>query len=337
MRPRVLALLAIAVALAGSARGEDPRAEIDQYHAERQRAAADMASSREAALHDLRERYARQAQLDAIELKRRDNALRETLLANEATEQRLWALLAAAALAAAAMVLRLVQRLRRSGRGLSEHQRSLRRHSEQDPLTGLANRRLLQSILTASPAPFDGALLLLDIDRFKAVNDGHGHAAGDRVLQDMAQRLQDTLGDRGRLARWGGEEFLVHAPQLDDERLQELAQQMLHAVAERDFDTPAGAPLRITASVGYARFPLAGGLLPVTWERALNLVDMALYLAKGQGRNQAFGIRSVDAADDAGLRAVEADFELAVQQGRVALTRLEGPSLTPQAERTLTL
>src|SRR5690606_29338464 len=86
-----------------------------------------------------------------------------------------------------------------------------------DPLTGLHNRRegtrLIEALPPASPAG-EGrhALLLVDIDRFKAINDTHGHAVGDRVLAQVAARLRQACEDNDILARWGGEEFLVVRP-----------------------------------------------------------------------------------------------------------------------------
>jgi predicted signal transduction protein with EAL and GGDEF domain len=86
-----------------------------------------------------------------------------------------------------------------------------------------------------------------------------------------------------------------------------------------------GQPLRVTASIGHAQFPLPPKGLAVGWERALNLVDMALYTAKSLGRNRAVGIVSADAADTQALRALEDDFERAWTGGRVVLHITEGP------------
>jgi predicted signal transduction protein with EAL and GGDEF domain len=83
--------------------------------------------------------------------------------------------------------------------------------------------------------------------------------------------------------------------------------------------------VRVTASVGYARFPLPPLNAPIPWEQAINLADMALYTAKNQGRNRAVGITSTTARDHEALRDVEADFERAWNEGRVTLTQTEGP------------
>ena len=89
--------------------------------------------------------------------------------------------------------------------------------SERDPLTNLANRRHFLSVMQAeqarggAEAGFDGALLLVDIDHFKHVNDSHGHAAGDIVLCEVARRLNEAVRGDDLVVRWGGEEFLVLA------------------------------------------------------------------------------------------------------------------------------
>ena len=83
--------------------------------------------------------------------------------------------------------------------------------------------------------------------------------------------------------------------------------------------------LRVTASIGYARFPLPPYGAAVPWEQAINLADMALYSAKSQGRNRAVGLASASAPDAAVLRAIEADFERAWHEGRVTLRQTAGP------------
>jgi diguanylate cyclase (GGDEF)-like protein len=175
---------------------------------------------------------------------------------------------------------------------------------------------------------FDGTLLLVDIDHFKHVNDGHGHGVGDAVLVEVARRLGAAVREGDLVARWGGEEFIVYAPGIGADAVDALAARVLHGIGGEDIRVGKAA-LRVTASIGYGRFPLPPHRVPIGWEQALNLADMALYTAKSQGRNLALGIASVAARDDTALRAVEADFELAWQEGRAALTRLPGPAAPP--------
>ena len=183
---------------------------------------------------------------------------------------------------------------------LVSSQAQLRVQSERDPLTNLANRRHFLSVMQTTRAlgrgesGFDGALLLVDIDHFKHVNDGHGHAAGDLVLCEVAKRLNEAVRGDDLVVRWGGEEFLVLALQVPAEQVELLAERVLRFIG----DPPVmvqGAPVRVTVSIGYARFPLPPNTLPVAWEQAINLADMALYTAKNQGRNRAVGIVAAQA------------------------------------------
>jgi GGDEF domain-containing protein len=84
--------------------------------------------------------------------------------------------------------------------------------------------------------------------------------------------------------------------------------------------------LRVTVSIGFGCFPLPPAKLPLTLERAINLADMALYTAKGQGRNRAVGVTAAQAVDDKALRRAEADFEQAWNEGRITLLRTPGPA-----------
>ena len=100
---------------------------------------------------------------------------------------------------------------------------------------------------------------------------------------------------------------------------------MLDAIAATPVALPGGGALRVTVSVGFACFPLPPACLPLALERAINLVDMALYTAKNQGRNRAIGITSAAAIDGVELLALETHFDQAWREGRVQLLRLAGP------------
>jgi predicted signal transduction protein with EAL and GGDEF domain len=115
------------------------------------------------------------------------------------------------------------------------------------------------------------------------------------------------------------------APAPDAAMLQAMARRVLDAVALVPVPLPGGGTLRVTASVGYACFPLPPDLQPLSLDRAINLVDMALYTAKNQGRNNATGIVQAQAHDAAALQLLELDFDLARHEGRVLLERLNGP------------
>jgi diguanylate cyclase (GGDEF)-like protein/PAS domain S-box-containing protein len=155
-----------------------------------------------------------------------------------------------------------------------------------DPLTGLPNRilfadRLEQSLAAARRSGKNVALLVLDLDRFKSINDTFGHQAGDALLQLFAHRVRSLVRDTDTLARVGGDEFLLLLPELEfPEGAQHVAAAIVAALAE-PFSV-AGQHLRVTSSVGIALCPRDGKESAVLQAVA----DAAMYRAKGQGRNQ---------------------------------------------------
>lgn len=304
---------------------------LEMHHREQALAEQLTNANREAALAALRTRFDREAQQRRILLLERNNALTATALANQALNQRLWAATGGVLALAGLLLLLLVRRVRDTRRRLQDHQDSLRVQSQRDALTGVASRRHAQALLSTAgqgEGGFGGALLMLDIDHFKQVNDGHGHAVGDQVLAEVARRIAATLRPQDLVARWGGEEFLVLAPGLIAADCTDLARRLLQAVA----GTPvavvgaAGATsLRVTVSLGHGVFPLAPHHLALSPEQALNLADMALYTAKSLGRHRATGILGCSARDTEALQAVEADFERAWVDGRISLHTVAGP------------
>jgi len=157
--------------------------------------------------------------------------------------------------------------------------------SRRDPLTGLPNRRAFEEDLAreAARAARTGASLsvvMLDVDRFKAVNDGHGHAAGDSVLRAVAARAAAAIRAGDLLARVGGEEFAILLPGADLARAAEAAERVRATLAERPVEA-GGTALAVTASLGCAA--LASGEAP---EALVARADARLYAAKGAGRNR---------------------------------------------------
>jgi diguanylate cyclase (GGDEF)-like protein len=153
-----------------------------------------------------------------------------------------------------------------------------------DTLTGLANRRHADDMLRATVAGarrHDRTLsvALLDIDRFKSVNDRYGHAAGDTVLREVAKRLTAHLREEDLAARWGGEEFLLLMPDTDDGVT--ACERLRKAIADDPILLPDGTPLNVTASFGTAQW--APGEDP---EALVARADKALYAAKESGRNR---------------------------------------------------
>ena len=151
-----------------------------------------------------------------------------------------------------------------------------------DPLTKVANRRRLDMELRTFCAGVEktGALLLIDVDRFKAFNDMHGHQAGDLCLQEVAERLAAHLRPSDLLARFGGEEFAVLLPGVPAREAACMAERLRTAIHARPF-IAYGAEIRVTVSIGIATVNI-----DTTPETLLEAADLALYAAKSGGRNQ---------------------------------------------------
>ena len=158
-----------------------------------------------------------------------------------------------------------------------------------DPLTGLYNRRyalphVARLLERATERNRGFALLLADLDHFKAVNDRFGHAAGDVVLRELAQRMSAILRPSDLVARIGGEEFLVTLPDATAETAHAIAQRLRASVAARRFALP-GTPARlpVTLSIGLA---LSGTGATPGADALLERADRALYAAKDAGRDR---------------------------------------------------
>ncbi|MCM2347125.1 MAG: sensor domain-containing diguanylate cyclase [Acidovorax soli] len=178
--------------------------------------------------------------------------------------------------------------LRTSQTALRLHAAHLAQAAATDPLTGLANRTGLAR--GATPVLADGAahaLMLLDLDRFKPINDTHGHDAGDAVLRVVATRLQAQFRADDIVARLGGDEFVVLlANPLPDEQLAALARRLDAAVRQPvDFQ---GQALTVGASTGIARSPQDGRTLT----ELIRCADQAMYQAKQTGSGHAFWSRA---------------------------------------------
>jgi diguanylate cyclase (GGDEF)-like protein len=162
----------------------------------------------------------------------------------------------------------------------------LRVHAETDVLTGIANRRRFLQAIDSECARYNRyrnpfSLLLIDIDRFKSVNDLYGHAAGDVILRAVADSLQDCLREIDLLARYGGEEFSILLVETGEDAALQVAEAARLAIALRLFSID-GLVLPITVSVGVAT-PFLGE--KADSESLLKFADVALYRAKAKGRN----------------------------------------------------
>ena len=215
----------------------------------------------------------------------------------------------------------LEARVRERTAELEAATRALQEASLTDPLTGLRNRRFLdrhieQDIALAlrryetarrqgeSPVE-EGDLLffLVDLDRFKDLNDSRGHAAGDAVLQQMRGRLSQVFRDSDYLLRWGGEEFLIVARETSRRHAVELAERARAAVSDQPFELGGGACVSMSCSIGFVAFPLLSELpRALDWPLTLGLADAALYRANKDGRNTWVGLTELPWCDEYSLR-----------------------------------
>lgn len=179
-------------------------------------------------------------------------------------------------------------------RFLAEHQRHVRatltlqqeveQLASRDALTGLLNRRAFRTTYERAVAAADGrhrALLVLDIDHFKSINDRHGHDAGDRVLFEFAALLASAAGEGDVVGRFGGEEFVMLAAGATPGDAAALAARMAQRVAAHDFHAAGCSVEHVTVSIGIHPIdPAAPG-----FDAAFAQADAALYAAKADGRN----------------------------------------------------
>jgi two-component system cell cycle response regulator len=156
-----------------------------------------------------------------------------------------------------------------------------------DDMTGLYNRRYfdrhMSLMLTKAQAQKrEMALMILDVDHFKAVNDSFGHDAGDAVLKEFSSRLKRNIRGVDLACRFGGEEFVVLMPDTDYHTANLVAERVRRAIAERSFDVEGARPIGITVSAGVSLYEN----LSDTPEALIKRADVALYRAKREGRNR---------------------------------------------------
>lgn len=191
-----------------------------------------------------------------------------------------------------------------------------------DPLTQLVNRgeferRLGAALQSAREHGIEHALVLIDLDNFKVVNDTCGHAAGDRLLQDLSQRLKGVLRTTDVLARLGGDEFAALLVGCDHSRAAEIADKLRDAASRLDFSVD-GVAFAVTASIGVVSFR---GMPDEAVGTLLARADAACYAAKGAGRDRVYVAQRDDPQleqERTELRIVS-DLGLAIQQNRLAL------------------
>lgn len=203
-------------------------------------------------------------------------------------------------------------------RQLEQSHSTLEEFAHSDALTGLYNRRALTRLfaeMTANPAQNSSrmAVLLLDLDHFKQINDTLGHAAGDELLKIIADRIQQSSRENDIVARFGGDEFCMLASLHQHEEARLVAQRLMYRMREPIL--LAGRTLNLGASVGISVYPEDGADI----DELLRNADLALYQSKGSGRNRVFFFNAeLKARVELELR-LEADLRHAIAEGQFLL------------------
>lgn len=207
-----------------------------------------------------------------------------------------------------------------------------------DPLTGLHNRRFLTSQIRTDVAQSrrayrgpsvypnrDIVFMMIDLDHFKEINDTYGHGAGDRVLRQYAQILEDQIRESDYVVRWGGEEFLVVARQAESSQCNVIADRIIREVRGADFViTDDGSMIKCTCSIGVSHFPfLRQSPDSLSWEQIIDIADTAVYLAKALGRDGWVSIQGTEKMEaDSGaviMRWMRDDLAYLVESGRILI------------------
>ncbi len=200
-----------------------------------------------------------------------------------------------------------------------QEERDTSRLARFDSLTGLSNRHSMEQRLEATIAAYKASgrscgLLMMDLDRFKAVNDTLGHPVGDALLKQVAERLRGVIGKDGEIGRLGGDEFQVIIPDCDDRgKLGDIAKRLITLISQPY--SINGSRCVIGASVGIAVAPFDGA----TCDELVRNADLALYAAKGGGRAQ-YRFFSIELQNNAEKRKVlEEDLREALGEGQIHL------------------
>lgn len=169
-------------------------------------------------------------------------------------------------------------------REVDEKNRQLEFLANHDSLTGLKNRAKIETVLDTALAkwelPTKVAVMMIDVDFFKNINDTYGHQAGDSVLREVSTRLKDAIRKQDDIGRFGGEEFLIVAPEISSEDATKLAERVRCAIFSEPFDIE-GTKIKVSVSIGLC--VISEKKEPSAY---LRLSDAALYASKSAGRNR---------------------------------------------------
>lgn len=208
-----------------------------------------------------------------------------------------------------ALVGQRTEELRRANERLRQANDALTAESLSDPLTGLGNRRLLAQSWPEIRRQNALAVILIDLDHFKRINDRYGHSNGDVVLREVAQLILRLKEPQDIALRWGGEEFLLLLPGLDCTRALVLGERIRVAVSAHRFGDPSLSGTQITCSIGISHWPLLPSLRERDLGATIELADFAMYRVKSQGRDATLALLPGPKATPSLLTAPAADIE----------------------------
>lgn len=191
--------------------------------------------------------------------------------------------------------------------------RSLVYQVSHDPLTRIENRNTAQQNISFLHNHYQKdnktySIFLLDIDRFKLINDCYGYQTADQLLQFIAERIQLRLRDKDLVARWSGKEFIIIIPDSDITTAYRIAQRLSHDISEQIYLID-NQEISATASIGIANFPLDGD----NPDQLLNIADTALYEAKKNGRNRIYSSQQITA----NIHSIGNQIDKALKENRI--------------------
>jgi diguanylate cyclase (GGDEF)-like protein len=219
--------------------------------------------------------------------------------------------------------------LARTNERLRVANQTLALENQTDPVTGLYNRRFVLNHAFrrggVARANDRCAVMMIEVDEFKRINEQHGQGSGDRVLVDMGQALSACVRGGDIVARWTGVSFLLVLPGLDESGALELAERLRRRVAAQDFKAEDDSTLRISASIGFAHHQPRGE--DDGAQLTLDLTDAALQRSKRLGHNRVTGLRRISSQLPASLTTAEVEGAIAAGSlAWVEITTTEAPS-----------
>lgn len=280
---------------------------------------------RNSAVLELQEKYSAERNANEIRRLSAENARKQADVAARTREQRLWAALAVLLAITAALLVYFLKRVRRTNRQLAFDNAALTEETVIDPLTGVFNRRYFQTLMQRQkiqferrkgdhPEPKFVALMVLDVDRFKQINDKYGHVTGDAVLIAIANRLRDLTRQCDAVVRWGGEEFVMMLPGTDANGLVAMAGRILETIGGKPFILDDDTAITVTVSAGGVVYDPASDQ---HWEDLLHIADQAMYLSKSSGRNRMTCVTGI--RPDARMNRIRSDLNAARSSGEIEL------------------